>query len=179
MGIIATMQIVRMRKNFIIRNRDAFVDSRGPYIPDLPRKAKWKEPTLNYNTAQALLDSKQDLLLLEFASLSQKAWSCAKLRQGITFEHCCKIIVAQLATEDIYWQPSWIFFKSSWIFWETGPLSPNNGIGKGKVRCAAWQLESDDLTTDFHQEQTNLVSGAQIRVLYHIFVIFSKNALFI
>ena len=133
------------------------MDSPGPYIPDLPRKAKWKEPTLNYNTAQALLDSKQDLLLLEFASLSQEAWSCAKLCQGITFEHCCKIIAAQLATVDIYWQPSWIFFKSSWIFWETGPLSPNNGIGKGKVRCAAWQFESDHLTTDFHQEQTNLV----------------------
>ena len=126
----------------------------GPYIPDFPRKAKWKEPTLNYNTAKALLDSKQDLLLLEFASLSQEAWSCAKLCQGITFEHCCKIIAVQLATVDIYWQPKWIFFKSSW---ETGPLSPNNGIGKGKVRCAAWQFESDDLTTDFHQEQTNLV----------------------
>ena len=72
------MHIVRMRKNFIIWNRDAFVASPGPYIPNLPWKAKWKEPTLNYNTAQALLDSKQDLLLLEFASLSQEAWSCAK-----------------------------------------------------------------------------------------------------
>ena len=106
MGIIATMQIVGMRKNFIIWNRDAFVGSPGPYIPDFPRKAKWKEPTLNYNTAEALLDSKQDLLLLEFASLSQEAWSCAKLCQGITFEHCCKIIAAQLATVDIYWQPN-------------------------------------------------------------------------